>query len=65
MAVEERTKELEHSNLALKEKIEDLEKWQKLTVGREVKMSELKSKIDVLKEEILTLKDKLKKYESD
>ncbi|NIQ16473.1 MAG: hypothetical protein GTO02_19395, partial [Candidatus Dadabacteria bacterium] len=63
-AVAERTKELEDSNLALKEKIEDLEKWQKLTVGREVRMSELKSKINTLKEEILKLKDRLSKYES-
>jgi hypothetical protein len=57
LAVAERTKELEVSNLVLKEKIEDLEKWQKLTVGREVKMADLKLEINELKE-------RLKKYES-
>jgi hypothetical protein len=59
VAVAERTEELEASNLALKEKIADLEQWQRLTVGREVRMSELKSEIKSLKEEIIELKDRL------
>jgi PAS domain S-box-containing protein len=41
----------------LHQKIEELEKWQRLTVGREVRMAELKK-------EIKELKEKLKKYES-
>lgn len=41
----------------LVEKVEELEKWQKLTVGREIKMTELKVEINKIKE-------KLKKYES-
>jgi PAS domain S-box-containing protein len=42
----------------LNQKIQDLEKWQKLTVGREIKMIELKK-------EISELKKRLKKQESD
>jgi hypothetical protein len=48
--VDERTRDL-------KQKIEELEKWQRLTVGRELKMTELKREINELKE-------KLKKTES-
>ncbi len=63
IAVAGRTKELESSNQALKEKIEDLGKWQRLTVGREVRMGELKSEIKALKEEMIELNDRLKKNE--
>ncbi len=49
--VEERTRDLQ-------QKIEELEKWQRLTVGREIKMTELKREINELKE-------KLGKSESD
>jgi hypothetical protein len=42
----------------LQKKIDELEKWQRLTVGREVKMTELKNELNELKE-------KLKKSESD
>ena len=45
MRVEERTKELQ-------EKVEELEKFQNLTVGRELKMIELKKEIERLKEEL-------------
>ncbi len=44
-------------------KITELEKWQRLTTGREVKMSELKSKIKALEQEIIELKVRIKKYE--
>jgi predicted RNase H-like nuclease (RuvC/YqgF family) len=36
----------------LKNKVDELEKWQKLTVGRETKMAELKKKIQELEKEI-------------
>jgi len=36
----------------LKERVEELEKWQRLTVGREVRMTELKEEIKKLKEKI-------------
>lgn len=45
----------------LKEKLQELSKWQKLTVGRELRMTELKKEIKDLKEElgqIKNLKDK-------
>ncbi|MFQ5887218.1 MAG: hypothetical protein ACE5HY_00805 [Candidatus Hydrothermarchaeales archaeon] len=57
MAVERRTKDLMTSNKELGQKVEELEKWQRLTVGREIKMKELK-------DEIKELKEKLEKYES-
>jgi len=43
--VKERTKELQ-------DKIRELEKFQKITVGRELKMIELKKEIEKLKEEL-------------
>lgn len=43
--VEERTKEL-------KERVAELERFQKLAVGRELKMAELKEEIEKLKEEL-------------
>jgi len=43
--VRERTKELQN-------KIRELEKFQKITVGRELKMIELKKEIEKLKEEL-------------
>jgi hypothetical protein len=49
--VNERTSDLQQN-------IDELEKWQRLTVGRELKMSELKNELNELKE-------KLKKSESD
>ncbi len=48
--VDERTSDL-------KQKIEELEKWQKQTVGRELRMVDLKA-------EIKELKEKLSKHES-
>jgi len=47
--VKERTKELQ-------EKINEMERFQKLTVGREIKMAELKKEIKRLEEEIKKLK---------
>ncbi len=41
-----------HSEEELKEKIDELQRWKKLTVGRELKMSMLKEKIRKLEKEI-------------
>ena len=41
---------------ALKEKLEELEKWYKLTVDRELKMIELKNEIRALANELTELK---------
>ncbi|MCD6549993.1 PAS domain S-box protein [bacterium] len=49
--VKERTRELQ-------EKVDELNKWYQLTVGREIKMSELKEENERLKEEIKKLKNK-------
>lgn len=49
--IKERTKELYR-------KMEELEKFQKLAVGREIKMVELKKEIQRLKEETKTIKSK-------
>lgn len=54
--VKERTKELE-------ERIKELEEFHRLTVGRELKMVELKEEIQRLKKENERLKEKLAKYE--
>ena len=55
--VQERTKDLQASNQALgqskkvaEERAEELERWYKLTVGREVRMAELKDQIKELEE---------------
>ena len=50
--VQERTKELEKSKKELESKIKELEKIQKLTEGRELKMMELKKKIAQLEERL-------------
>ena len=47
--VEERTAELLNANKELCDKIEELEKWQRLSVGREVRMAQLKREIADLK----------------
>lgn len=47
----------------LKTKIEELEKFQKISVGRELKMIELKEKIAKLEEEIKILKEEQKNLE--
>jgi len=47
--------ELEKANLELKKKIDELEKFYKITVGREVRMVELKSQIKDLKDTIKKL----------
>ena len=51
-AVEQRTKQLRESYDAIKKKKEELERFYELTVGRELKMAELKKEINQLKKEI-------------
>ncbi|MFA5742632.1 MAG: histidine kinase N-terminal 7TM domain-containing protein [Candidatus Paceibacterota bacterium] len=46
--VQDRTKELEQSKKIAEERAQELEKWYKLTIGREVRMAELKEKIKEL-----------------
>ncbi len=55
--VKKRTKKLFETSERLKERVKELEKFYKLTIGREIKIKELKRKIKNLEEE-------LKKYES-
>lgn len=51
--------EMEKANLELNEKIDELEKFYKVTVGREVRMAELKSQISELKATIKKLEREL------
>jgi predicted nucleic acid-binding Zn-ribbon protein len=44
---------------ALKDKLDELEKWYKLTVDRELKMIELKNEIRALANELTELKQRL------
>lgn len=57
--VKKRTEELEEGKNILEKRVDELERFHKLTVGRELKMSELKKEIQKLKEEIENLKNKL------
>jgi hypothetical protein len=47
--------DIEKANVELKQKMEELERFYKMTVGREVKMEEMKSEIKKLKETIKKL----------
>jgi len=49
--------ELEKSNLELRAKVEELEKYGEVTTGRELKMTELKERIKVLEEKIQALEN--------
>ncbi len=48
--VDQRTKELGESEKILQNRVNELEKLHKLTIGRELKMLELKKEIKILKE---------------
>jgi len=48
--VQERTEELEQSKGVAEERAAELEKWYKLTIGRELRMAELKKKIGEMEE---------------
>lgn len=50
--------EVEKKTQELQEKIEELEAFHKIAVGRELKMIELKEKINQLEEELKNIKDK-------
>lgn len=53
--VAERTKQLEESKKTLEEKLVELERMNKLMVGREIKMTELKAQIDTLNAKLTAL----------
>ena len=57
--VKERTKELQAAYEDIKKRKEDLEKFYKLTVGRELRMIELKQKIKELEKEIKKERNKI------
>ena len=57
--VEKTKQELEKSNTELRAKIEELEKYGRITVGREMKMMELKSQIKELQEKIKETESRL------
>jgi hypothetical protein len=44
-----RTQELEYTKESLQQKVAQLERFQELTVGREIRMAQLKKEIDILK----------------
>jgi len=48
--VQERTKELAEANKGLQERQAEVEKWYNLTIGRELRMAELKEKIKEIEE---------------
>lgn len=50
--VKERTHELETAKEELQKKLTELEKWYQLTVGRELRMKELKDEVEKLKKEL-------------
>jgi len=50
--VKERTKELQEKTIKLQKKVAELEEFHRLTVGRELKMIELKQEIERLKKEL-------------
>ncbi|OLE39435.1 MAG: hypothetical protein AUG00_02080 [Candidatus Rokubacteria bacterium 13_1_20CM_2_70_7] len=54
--VQARTRELAEANAALQEKIADLEKFEELVVGRELRLIELEKELDRLR---LALKGKI------
>jgi hypothetical protein len=56
--VKERTKELQEKTIELQKKVAELEEFHKLTVGRELKMMELKKEIERLKKELERYKGK-------
>jgi PAS domain S-box-containing protein len=55
--VKEKEEKVKESNKKLEEKIEEMEKINKLTIGRELKMIELKEEIEKLKEELKKYKE--------
>lgn len=50
--VKERTKEIEKSKKEIEKKVFELEKWYNLTIGRELKMVELKKRISCLENKL-------------
>jgi PAS domain S-box-containing protein len=55
--VREKEEKVQESNRKLQEKIEEMEKINSLTIGRELKMVELKEEIEKLKEELKKYKE--------
>lgn len=58
---EEMEEKIRQRTLELSEKIEEMENFQKIAIGRELKMRELKKEIENLKVEIEVLRERLKK----
>lgn len=54
MLISDRTRELEKAKKDLEQKVIDLEKFNRIAVGRELKMRELKDRIDELEERLKT-----------
>jgi PAS domain S-box-containing protein len=55
--VKEKEEKVQESNKKLQEKMEEMEKINSLTIGRELKMVELKEEIEKLKEELKKYKE--------
>jgi chromosome segregation ATPase len=59
MEMEKTKTELEKANLELKSKLDEIEKYGKVTIGREVRMAELKEKIKKLEDTVKDLQDQI------
>jgi C4-dicarboxylate-specific signal transduction histidine kinase len=57
--VEKRTEKIKEQSTDLEKKVNHLEKFNKLTIGRENRMKELKEEIETLKKEKQELEEKL------
>lgn len=63
--VKERERTIRERTLELKKRVEELERFQKITVGRELKMVSLKKDLEESRKKILQLEKNLKKCKED